>query len=109
MDSGQIDIQSQRGENTKKVLTMAIPVLISDVFVTVTFAQTPEKTETTTTTTKTKSGHMEFTGKVMNMDTEKDGKMVASSVTVKATRTTKKTTTTKETTEETTTPASQAK
>ena len=40
---------------------------------------------------------------------EKDGKMVASSVTVKWAKTTKKTTTTKETTEETTAPASQAK
>lgn len=145
----------------KKVLTMALAVLISVAFVSVTFAQAPEKTETTTTTTKTpfkkettttttkttKSKHMEFTGKVMNMDTaenmmtvqgkkgdmtfdvstatmkgeakvgdnvlvkyiEKDGKMVASSVTVKWAKTTKKTTTTKETTEETTAPASQAK
>ena len=66
----------------KKVLMLALAVLISVAFVSVTFAQapagttekkttttttTPEKKETTTTTTKTKA--MTFKGKVTNMDT----------------------------------------
>ena len=152
----------------KKVLMMALTVLISVAFVTVVFAQapagtpekkttttttTPEKKETTTTTatpekkettTKTtKSKAMMFTGKVTNMDTatkmmtvkgkkgdmtfdvssaemkdeakagdkvtvkytEKDGKMVASAVTMGRAKTTKKTTgKTKEKKEETTAP-----
>jgi hypothetical protein len=70
----------------KKVLMIALAVLISVAFVTVTFAQAPagtsekttttttttpapEKKETTTTTTTTKSGAMRFTGKVTAMDT----------------------------------------
>jgi hypothetical protein len=171
----------------KKVLMMALTVLISVAFVTVVFAQapagTPEKTTTTTTTTTTpekketttttatpekkatttttttpakketttkttKSKAMMFTGKVTNMDTaakmmtvkgkkgdmtfdvssakmkgeakagdkvtvkymEKDGKMMASSVTMGGTKTTKKTTAkTTEKKEETTVPAAPAK
>ena len=145
----------------KKVLMMALTVLISVAFVTTVFAQapagtpekkttttttTPEKKETATTTTKSKA--MIFTGEVTNMDTaakmmtvkgkkgdmtfdvsgvkmkgeakagdkvtvkymEKEGKMIASSVTMGGAKTTKKTTTkTKETKEETTAPAAPAK
>jgi hypothetical protein len=148
----------------KKVLMMALTVLISVAFVTAAFAQapagTPEQKTTTTTTTKapdtketkttktTKSKAMIFTGEVTNMDTaakmmtvkgkkgdmtfdvsgakmkgeakagdkvtvkyvEKEGKMMASSVTMGGAKTTKKTTTkTKETKEETTAPAAPAK
>ncbi len=141
----------------KKVLIMALAVLIGVAFVTATFAQvstgttekkttttttttTPEKKVTTTTTT-TKSKVMTFKGEVTAMDTtakmmtvkgkkgdmtfdvsnakmksepaagdnvtvkyiERDGKMIASSITMKGTKTTKTTTTrTKETKEETT-------
>ena len=69
----------------KKVLMMALTVLISVAFVTAAFAQapagTPEQKTTTTTTTKapdtketkttktTKSKAMIFTGEVTNMDT----------------------------------------
>ena len=129
----------------KKVLMMALTVLISVAFVTVAFAQapagTPEKKTTTTTTTTpekketttktTKSKGMMFTGEVTNMDMaakmmtvkgkkgdmtfdvssakmkgeakagdkvtvkymEKDGKMMASWVTMGRAKTTKTTTT----------------
>ena len=130
----------------KKVLMVALTVLISVAFVSVGFAQapagTPEKKTTTTTTTstpekketttkETKSKAMMFTGKVTNMDTaaktmavkgkkgdmtfdvsgatmkdeakagdkvtvkymEKDGKKVASSVTIGGAKKTKTTTT----------------
>ena len=67
----------------KKVLMMALTVLIGVAFVTVVFAQapvgTPEKKTTTTTTTTpakketttktTKSKAMMFTGEVTNVDT----------------------------------------
>ncbi|MGD0235410.1 MAG: hypothetical protein ABSC55_12855 [Syntrophorhabdales bacterium] len=149
----------------KKVLMMALTVLISVAFVTVAFAQapagtpeqkttatttttTPEKKVTTTTTETTESKAMRFRGKVTAMDTaakmmtvkgkkgdmtfdvsgakmkgepkagdmvrvkymEKDGKMMASWVTMHRAKTTKTTTTkTTETKEETTTPAAPAK
>jgi ribosomal 50S subunit-recycling heat shock protein len=147
----------------KKVLMMALTVVISLAFVTVVFAQapagtpeqkttttttTPEKKETTTTTETTKSKAMRFRGKVTAMDTaaktmtvkgkkgdmtfdvssakmkdevkagdmvrvrytEKDGKMMASWVTMHRAKTTKTTTTkTTEKKEETTTPAAPAK
>ena len=146
----------------KKVLMMALTVLISVAFVTVVFAQapaagTPEKKTTTTTTTPekketttktTKSKAMVCSGEVTNMDTaakmmtvkstkgdmtfdvssvkmkgeakagdkvtvkytEKDGKMMASSVTMGGAKTTKKTTAkTTEKKEETTAPAAPAK
>ncbi|MCG6536537.1 MAG: hypothetical protein L7F78_17985 [Syntrophales bacterium LBB04] len=152
----------------KKVLMMALTVLISVAFVTVVSAQapagtseqktttittttTPEKKVTTTTTETTKSKGMWLRGRVAAMDTaakmmtvkgkkgdmtfdvsnakmkgepkagdkvrvkytEKDGKMMASSVTMSRAKTTKttKTTTTKttETKEETTAPAAPAK
>ncbi len=149
----------------KKVLMMALTVVISVAFVTVVFAQapagtpeqkttttttttTPEKKETTTTTKTTKGKAMMFTGEVTTMDTaaktmtvkgkkgdmtfdvssakmkdeakagdkvtvkymEKDGKMMASSVTMGGAKTTKKTTAkTTEKKEETTAPAAPAK
>jgi hypothetical protein len=75
----------------KKVLIMALTVLISVAFVTVTFAQapeqkttttrtstTPEKKETATKTTKSKG--MMFTGEVTNMDS------AAKMMTVKGTK-----------------------
>ena len=147
----------------KKVLMIALTVMISVAFVTVVFAQapagTPEKKTTTTTTTTTpekketttkvtKSKAMMFAGEVTNMDTaakmmtvkstkgdmtfdvssvkmtgeakagdkvtvkytEKDGKMMASSVTMGKAKTTKKTTAkTTEKKEETTAPAAPAK
>ena len=145
----------------KKVLMMALTVVISVAFVTVVFGQapagtseqkttttttttTPEKKVTTTTTETTKSKAMWFRGRVTAMDTtakmmtvkgkkgdmtfdvsnakmkgepkagdwvrvkytEKDGKMMASWVTMHRAKTTKTTTTkTTETKEETTTPA----
>ena len=143
----------------KKVLMIALTVMISVAFVTVVFAQapagTPEKKTTTTTTTstpekketttkETKSKAMMFAGEVTNMDTaaktmavkgkkgdmtfdvsgakmkdeakagdkvtvkytEKDGKKMASSVTMGGAKTTKKTTgTSTEKKEETTAPA----
>ena len=145
----------------KKVLMMALSIVISIAFVTVVFAQapagtseqkttttttttTPEKKVTTTTTETTKSKAMWFSGRVTAMDTaakmmtvkgkkgdmtfdvsnakmkgeakagdkvkvnytEKDGKMMASSVTMDRPKTTKTTTTkTTETKEETTAPA----
>ena len=145
----------------KKVLMMALTMIISVVFVTVVFAQapagtseqkttttttttTPEKKVTTTTTETTKSKAMWFRGRVTAMDTaakmmtvkgekgdmtfdvsnakmkgepkagdmvrveytEKDGKMMASWVTMHRAKTTKTTTTrTTETKEETTAPA----
>lgn len=149
----------------RKVLMMALTVMISVAFVTVVFAQapagtpeqkttttttttTPEKKVTTTTTETTKSKAMRFRGKVTAMDTavkmmtvkgkkgdmtfdvsnakmkgepkagdkvrveytEKDGKMMASWVTMHRAKTTKTTTTkTTETKEETTAPAAPAK
>ena len=146
----------------KKVLMLALTVLIGFAFVTGAFAQAPgtseqttttttttpapEKKETTTTTTTT-CKVMRFTGKVTALDTaanmmtvkgkkgdmtfdvssakmkesvkagskvtvkymEKDGKMMASSVTMRGVKKTKTTTTTTETKEETTTPAAPAK
>ena len=145
----------------KKVLMMALTIMISVAFVTVVFAQapagtseqktttttttaTPEKKVTTTTTETTKSKAMWFRGRVTAMDTaakmmtvkgekgdmtfdvsnakmkgeakagdrarvkymEKDGKMMASWVTMGRAKTTKTTTTkTTETKEETTAPA----
>jgi microtubule-associated protein 1 len=57
----------------KKVLMIALTVLISVAFVTVVFAQAPagttEKKTTTTTTETTKSKHMTFKGEVTSMDT----------------------------------------
>ena len=141
----------------KKVLMMALSIVISIAFVTEVFAQapagtseqkttttttttTPEKKVTTTTTETTKSKAMWFSGKVTAMDTaakmmtvkgkkgdmtfdvsnakmkgeakagdkvkvnyaEKDGKMMASSVTMDRAKTTKTTTTkTTETKQET--------
>jgi hypothetical protein len=147
----------------KKVLMMALTVMISVAFVTVVFAQapagTPEKKTTTTTTTTTpekketttkvtKSKAMMFAGEVTNMDaaaktmtvkgkkgdmtfdvsgakmkdeakagdkvtvkyTEKDGKKMASAVTMGGAKTTKKTTgKSTEKKEVTTAPAAPAK